>query len=304
MPAVVIFNRSATSGDRLADELHARFPDATFEELGEPDDPDFDQGNVHDIVVAAVEQRAEFVAAAGGDGTVSAVAAGLAGTAVPLLPVPVGNRNHFARDVGIADIDAAAVAARDGRVVHVDVARVNERTFVNNASIGMYAEIVGRRERGDELPARLPGAAGNVAAGWRHLWSGHRHHVSVGTRREHAWMVFVGNNRYGEGPLDVASRDRVDEGVLDVRVVRGDQRLSRLRVLVALVSGRLARSPLIARVACDAIDVDPDPRVVEVALDGEVFPMTTPLRFESAPGALRVLVPPEPRETLRYDRRP
>ena len=91
---------------------------------------------------------ADAVAAVGGDGTVNAVAAALAGRSVPLLVVPAGTLNHFARDLGLPlDPVEAALLVRDGEPRAVDVAEVNGRVFVNNSSIGAYPLAVVLRER-------------------------------------------------------------------------------------------------------------------------------------------------------------
>src|SRR5436190_16912798 len=79
----------------------------------------------------------DAVIAAGGDGTVSAVANGLAGTAMPLGVLPLGTLNHFARDIGMpTELADAARAIRDGATERIDVGEINGRVFVNNSSIG------------------------------------------------------------------------------------------------------------------------------------------------------------------------
>ncbi|MDP9258013.1 MAG: diacylglycerol kinase family lipid kinase, partial [Actinomycetota bacterium] len=89
------------------------------------------------------------------DGTVSAVAAALAGTSTPMLVLPAGTLNHFARDLGVPlDPAEAALLVRDGARRQVDVAEVNGRVFVNNSSIGAYPIAVALRERLQDNGAR------------------------------------------------------------------------------------------------------------------------------------------------------
>src|SRR5688572_9538807 len=91
--------------------------------------------------------RYAAIVAAGGDGTVSAVAAGLAGTGTPLAVMPLGTLNHFARDLGMSkDLDECARAIARGETMPIDVGEVNGRVFINNASIGIYPEIVMERD--------------------------------------------------------------------------------------------------------------------------------------------------------------
>src|SRR6185369_7316778 len=95
-----------------------------------------------------VAQGARCVVAAGGDGTISAVASCLAGTGVPLGVLPLGTLNHFAKDLGIPlELDAAITTIAEGRARVVDVGEVNGRLFVNNSSLGLYPDIVLDRER-------------------------------------------------------------------------------------------------------------------------------------------------------------
>jgi undecaprenyl-diphosphatase len=105
-------------------------------------------------------------------------------------------------------------------------------------------------------------------------------------------MVFVGNGRYGEGLIDLADRESLDSNELDVRVAVAEKPLARLRLLLALLFGRLARSELLERMTTSEVTIDIEGRgTVEVALDGEVERLETPLRYRSLKGELSVLVP-------------
>jgi undecaprenyl-diphosphatase len=205
--------------------------------------------------------------------------------------VPLGTRNHFAKDVGIRSLDDA-VAAVGGKVRRIDVGEVNGHQFVNNSSIGIYPRIVVRREAHEH---RLPKGVASLVAAWEQIRRrGQRFHVTVGDERHTAWLVFVGNGRYGEGLIDLADRESLDDNELDVRVVKADKPMARLRLVGALLAGRLARSPLIERTCAAAVEIDLERRAdVDVALDGEVRRLSTPLRYRSHRGSLAVLVPPQ-----------
>jgi diacylglycerol kinase family enzyme len=105
-----------------------------------------------------------------------------------------------------------------------------------------------------------------------------------------AWAVFVGNNCYGESLRELTGREQMDEGMLDVRVAHAERRLSRLRIVAAVLFGRIGSSPLVDRRRCTAVELDMG-RTVDVALDGEVMPMESPLHYASHPGALAVRAP-------------
>ena len=241
-----------------------------------------------DQIKVAVERGVEFVAVAGGDGTIRGAVQGLTGTGIPLLPIPAGTRNHFAREVGIEDIPMAGRVASEGTVIHVDVGEVNGQRFINNSSLGIYPRIVVTREAHER---RWPKGVATVGAAWEQLRHGRRFWVTVDGRRYRAWMVFVGNGPYGRGLLRLGSREALDGSRLDFRLAKADSPFSRTRVVLALIFGGLDRSPLLVRRHTRRLELDLDRSTVEVALDGEVEVLTPPLAYRSLPAALAVLVP-------------
>ena len=241
-----------------------------------------------EAVRRAVEGEADFVGVAGGDGTMRTGATSLIEQPVPLLPVPTGTRNHFARQLGIEDLDAAKEAI-GGRTMKVDLGEVNGRLFVNNSTLGVYPAVVARREMLQEKG--LPKGVAQLIANLIALAPGHRITVRVDGVPGRAWLVFVGNGHYGENLFDLASRDTLNQHILDVRILRGDRRFSRIRVLAEAVVGRLSHSTLLDCKLCRRIEIDADGGEIDVAVDGEVETMTLPIRYRSRPGALAVLIP-------------
>lgn len=282
MPGVVLLNPGSGPEPTGEDEVAPHFPGHDVIAC----DPD-DLGR---RIGRAVEDGAPFVAVAGGDGTIRAAVQALAGTGVPLLPVPAGTRNHFAREVGIEDLEDAGRAAAEGIRIEIDLGEVNGQRFVNNSSIGIYPRIVVTREAHER---RWPKGAATVAAAWEQLRHGRRFRVTVDGRTYRAWMVFVGNGRYGRGLLRLNSREALDDNLLDFRLARADSPFARVRVIAALVAGGLDRSPLLVQRETRHIEIDLDRTKVDVALDGEVEVLQPPLRYVSLPRALTVLVPPE-----------
>src|SRR6186997_3024853 len=208
---------------------------------------------------------------AGGDGSLAAVAQVAIERDVPFVAVPFGTRNHFARDLGLDREDPlAALAAFEGNERRVDVGRVNERLFLNNVSLGLYARLVHRRERhrrrrdafarlrGLALLARHPGSLGFVIDG----------------RPAHARIVLVANNAYQLDVLSVGERERLDEGKLYLYVTHG------------LLPRNWEEQ------AGEAFTVDAKAGRLQAAIDGEPEELETPLEFKVEPAALRVLLPP------------
>jgi undecaprenyl-diphosphatase len=280
VPGVVFVNPDSGPERTEDDDLASHFPGHEVVEC--------EVDELAGRIEQAVSDEADFVAVAGGDGTIRAAVQVLAGTAVPLLPVPAGTRNHFARELGIDDLRAAGSAAAHGGIRRVDLGEVNGHRFVNNSSVGIYPRIVITREAHER---RWPKGIATVAAAWEQLRHGGRFMVTVDGRSYRAWMVFVGNGRYGEGLLRLNQRESLDENVLDFRLARADSPFARVRIAVALVAGVLDRSPLLVERESRTLDLDLDRDIVEVALDGEVERLEAPLRYRSLPAALSVLVP-------------
>jgi diacylglycerol kinase family enzyme len=296
---VVLVNPEAGGGGEGIAELTERFAPHGVERCA-PDD----LGQQVRTVLApegGASQPPAFVGVAGGDGSVRTAAEVLAGTGVPLLVVPTGTRNHFARAIGIDSIDAAGHALTDGTPHPVDVASVSGRVFVNNAVIGQYPDMVRRRRRHDH---RLPKTLRSVLAFAGQLRDGDSIDVVVDGTHHRAWAVFVGNGRYGSALVGLTERASMDDGLLDVRVVGATGRLTRLRLVVALATGRLDRSPLMPTFAVRSVHVHliagghrargHPPTTVDVAVDGEVLRLSPPLELRCHPGALLVYRPPMP----------
>jgi diacylglycerol kinase family enzyme len=284
VPGVVLVNPHSGPEETSASDIAERFPGSRIHEI----EGHHVRRQVEDAIAAT--KSPDFVAVAGGDGTIRCAAGVVVGTDLPLLPIPAGTRNHFAREVGIPTLDDAGSAA-GGSVVLIDVGEVNGEVFVNNANLGIYPRIV--RER-TEHQKRFSKQTATLVAAWRQVRAIHKFTVKVdGEASYRAWMVFVGNGRYGSSLLDLADREALDDGILDVRILRADGRLARLRVALALLTGRMEASPMtvIDEVRSMTLDVVGRSKV-DVALDGELVSLSTPLRFRCRARELRVLVPP------------
>jgi diacylglycerol kinase family enzyme len=277
---VVLVNPSSGAGTETA-ELEAIFPGCRIQ----PCPPE----ELAACIRSEVEAGAAFVGVAGGDGTLRTAAETLVDSDVALLAVPAGTRNHFAKDFGISSLEDAGNAASAGNARPIDIGRVNDRFFLNNSSLGAYPRMVERRE---EHESRWPKGIANVIAAWQQLRFGRRLRVVIDGERFVAWLVFVGNGRYGENLRDVTTREALDGNLLDVRIIHADQPLARLRLFASVLFGRLALTPVVTRRECRRVTIAvPRHSDVAVALDGEVVRLATPLDYESRSGALRVLTP-------------
>ena len=282
MRKVVVFvnPHSGTAAD-AASELVSRVPGLQVEEC-EPAD-------LAACARAAIDDGAEVVGVVGGDGTFAAAAGVLADGEVPLLPVPGGTLNHFARANGLSGADQVVAALEQDEVRRVDLGWVSNRPFLNNASIGWYPQMLRRKER---LERWLPRRLARFAAFAIELPRAHRFAVEVAGETLPAWLTFIGNGRYGTTASSVGERDDLADGVLDVRIARTDAAWARLRLAARIVLGDMEDSPLLERVVCQEIVVMVGRSArVHVALDGELMRLPNPLRFTVRPSSLPVLAP-------------
>jgi undecaprenyl-diphosphatase len=222
-------------------------------------------------LVSEIDAGTSAVGVAGGDGSVAAGAAVAARCSLPFAVLPAGTFNHFARDVGIETISATADAVRGGNAVTVDLAIVivngSVRHFVNTASLGGYPDLVRLRTQWSPRIGRWPAM---VVALARVLARAEPLRMTLNGREMSAWMLFVGNGPYEPRGMVPVWRPALDSGLLDVRYLRADVRLSRLRFAVAALSGALHRSRVYVQREMPWARVRVRGRPVALATDGEV----------------------------------
>ena len=235
----------------------------------------------------------ETVVAAGGDGTVGAVASFLLGTPRTLGVIPGGTLNHFAKDLHIPLDFADAVTLLRARPVRcVDVAEVNGRAFINNSSLGMYPQIVREREKIRRRGVRKWTAFAFAVLRTMSRWPLLRVRLEVEGRaiRRLTPFVFVGNNRYELEGLRMGSRARIDRGELCLYAARKMSRAGLVGMVARGLLGGLRHSGDLDVISARELWVNAR-RFVDVALDGEVVRLRSPLHYTIRPGALRVIAP-------------
>lgn len=240
----------------------------------------------------AIQRGADVIGMAGGDGSQALVATVAARHGIPHVCVPAGTRNHFALDLGLdrEDVVGALDAFSEGTEHQIDLATVNGRTFVNNASLGIYAKVVQSPEYRDAklktamdmLPSLLDPAGTPMD-----LRFAGPDEVSYPT----AQMILVSNNPYqliqtgGRG-----TRERMDTGQLGIAVARIDDATGARRFVALELAGQARRFPGWLEWAAPRFEVSSS-GPVEVGVDGEALVMDPPLVFEAQPGALLVRLP-------------
>jgi undecaprenyl-diphosphatase len=227
---VVVVNRAAGRAAGVVDALRTELPDAEVVELGNDPDAQFRDA----------ASRADVLGVAGGDGTINTAARHALAADVPLLVLPAGTLNHFARDLGVESIADAVRALRAGSAVRIDVGRAGDEVFLNTWSIGLYADLVRFRERWEPRVGKWPA----MLFGLRHvLRRAEPLTVHVDGEPRTVWMVFAGNGRYRPQGFAPTSRRRLDDGRLDLRLV--DATVPHIHLRLAL--GALTRTLLWTR---------------------------------------------------------
>lgn len=240
------------------------------------------------------ERGGRLFVAAGGDGTVNHLVQGLAHSDAILGVIPVGTYNHFARDLGLPlDWNRALEVALNGRIRQIDCGRVNQHLFVNNVSIGLYPELVARREeRGRDYPrwkARLYAAYGTLRK-YPHvsLVIETEHHQEV--VRTHVFMV--SNNSYDLSRMGVeAPRNTLEEGRLSVYWLPHLPRVRLMKFIAHYLAGRVHETPGFRSFRTARMRVQSSRPLLRVGVDGELLTLETPLVITINPRSLNVKVP-------------
>lgn len=299
--SVLIVNATKADADAAA-ELHDRVARA-FAEAGRPK-PRLVMTTPQDsgaaAARAAVEAGAGLVVACGGDGTVNAVAEGLADTGVVLGVLPLGTGNLVAGQLGIpGSLDDAIAVLLHGSDRRLDLGGVAGRVFVGMAGLGLDAAMIADASESLKATVGWPAYVPSIV---RHLRdSGERVTLRVDGRRARHHRVkalIIGNIGRLHGGIDLMPQAAPDDGVLDVVVLEPEGGLAGwLGVLVRLLLRR--RSPHISRYrARRSVDVRVR-RAVPLELDGDAYRTADALSVQVRPGALLVRSPETAAESAR-----
>ncbi|NJN17024.1 MAG: diacylglycerol kinase family lipid kinase [Oscillochloris sp.] len=292
MRTVIVFNPTAGQAELLEHDLGVAA--GVWRQHGWHVDlrPTLTAGDGTRIARAAADEGCDLVVAAGGDGTINEVINGLAGTDTALGTLPFGTMNVWARELRLPlQPRAAAEALLSWQTRRIDLGQAGDRYFLLMAGIGFDAAItagIKRDEkrrlgalayvlRGLELALRVRGARTRLILDGRPI-------------KARVLMVVIGNTQLYGGLVKITHRASIDDGLLDVCVIRGDNFFSALRHTIAILGQRRSHDPEIAYYRARRIEVIARPRL-PIQVDGDAI-STTPMTFSVAPGALLALLPP------------
>lgn len=290
-PVPVLINRSggtaASLGYSLASAVEAAFA-ATGREIALEL---LDGGEIADA--AARHAGAPLVVVGGGDGTIGAAASALARTPSALAVLPLGTRNHFARQLGLPlDLPCAARIAVSGQRRRIDLGAAGDRLFINNASFGIYTRFVRMRDRG-----KGPKWLSTIPATLHALRRMRAQHFTLridGRERDIVTpLLFVGNNEYSIAPGRLGERESLEDGQLSICAVSAQNPLHLLGFAARALVGLARPEQDFEEYDTPATIVIEGSGYIEGAFDGELALMSLPLTLRSLPAALGVVTPRE-----------
>ena len=266
---VAVNPNSGTDDYDPGKEILRLLPRAEIREISE-------EHGVSELLQDAARDGARALGVAGGDGSLATAAAVALEHGLPLAVVPAGTLNHFARDVGVETPDDAAEAVTKGSAVKVDVAEVNGTPFLNTASMGVYPELVDRR---DALSGRMGKWAALTVAAAQVLRRATPVDVVLSGRPAKVWILFVGNCCYTPRGLAPAWRPRLEDGLLDVQYLRADVPFSRTRAVLGTLLGVSDRGSAYVEFQAESLDVVVRSGAQQIAYDGEIGEEAAEFRF-------------------------
>ncbi|MEO8398686.1 MAG: diacylglycerol kinase family protein [Ignavibacteriaceae bacterium] len=295
MKILIIINNKAGSSNLMNDEFSDIGITNIFKKLKiEAEIFRVEGKDIIKTVKSNLNKNFEVIAAAGGDGTISAVAEALFENETPLGVIPFGTLNHFAKDLNIPlTLEEAAKIISKNKIVKIDVAEVNGRKFINNSSIGLYPKIVKKRKESEKLGGSKWTAMGlafaNIFSRFPLL------KVIVQSNGESSNCktpyVFIGNNEYSTDFLNVGSRESINKGTLSVYFPNNSSRLSMLRFALNGLLNRLDQQKDFTIILTKKLLIKIKKKKIDVSLDGEVVKLETPLEYKIHPKKLNVIVP-------------
>jgi len=263
---VVVINESAGSGDQaevVEAQLQNELSAVKVVRCG-PND------NVVDCLTEAAK-TAGVLGVMGGDGTVNCAAGIALDAGLPLAVLPGGTLNHFAGEVGVQTVDDVIAAVRSGSAVEITVGSADpegaDLYFLNTFALGVYPELVKEREKREKAIGKWPAMAIAMAKILRHA---EPVFVEVDGQPRRLWTLFAGNGHYHPAGFAPSWRERLDDGCIDVRLIDAEHPGSRLRLVLAVLTGRLGKSRVYEQRLVGSLPIRSRQGGLHLARDGEI----------------------------------
>ncbi|HLZ57639.1 MAG TPA: diacylglycerol kinase family protein [Ktedonosporobacter sp.] len=300
MRAVLILNPTsgssmmATNQNHPAEEIEATILASLRAQGVEPEvwyTTEEDPG--HDMAERAAQEGAEMVIAAGGDGTLHAVASGLIGTQSALGIIPRGTMNNIACSLEIPeDIEEACKIIAEGATCQIDIGKINGHIFLEVAGVGLEAALFPAAE--EIKSSHWLSTIHGVIEGLRTLFAFQPTRFTISfdgrrTRHYHAIQISVCNTPYYGARFQFAPRAVMNDGLLDVLIYKNFSKIAYLRHAISISEGRRALEPRVMRRKIKTLRISTT-TPIEIHADGVPIGQT-PATITIVPAVLQVRVP-------------
>lgn len=253
--------------------------------------------SIEGLARKAVSDGAKILGVSGGDGTLGAVAKVAIEENLPLVVLPGGTRCHFARDVGFDPKEIGdALASFYGIERRVDVGSINGRIFLNNASFGLYADVV-------DKPDYRNHKVRTTREVLRSLLNGDTPYYALSftddkqKKHRHAAQILVGVNAYETVNIfEFGRRRAMNQGILQITAVTKltDELIGQMMGTIVLnQSFEDSNTGHVEQWEAAKFSVNSKSKQLVIGVDGEREEYTTPVTIKILPKALRLMVPPE-----------
>jgi diacylglycerol kinase family enzyme len=244
----------------------------------------------------AIRQAAKndgLVIAAGGDGTVNAVANLCYRHQARMGVIPLGTFNYFAREIGAPSAPVEALqTALNGVETKVAIGLANDRVFLNNACTGLYATLIREREEANSVWGRTR-IVGAISAFFSLLRNIRYRKITLTKDKQQefykTYLLFVGHNRVQLESLGLDIADCKAQGLLGAVIMKPAGRFEILRMIARSVTKNLHHERLIRFCHHDFTVTDTKKRI-RLVIDGEIVKENSPVQFTFKPNALRVMI--------------
>ena len=258
----VAVNPVSGNGGSPAAELAGELPRARVEEV------EVVEGDELRRVLDEGAARAAALGVSGGDGSINTAAQVALEHDKPLAVFPSGTFNHLAGALSVERPDDTVRAIKSGEAIGMDAATIDGHVFLNTASFGAYVELVDMRERLERRLGKWPAVA---VALLRVLRRSKPVAVEIDGRPARVWMAFIGNCRYSPSGFAPSWRNRLDDGSIDFRYVDGSAPFARSRLVLAVLTGRLASCKVYEQLVVKELRIRSLEGPLRLARDGETF---------------------------------
>jgi diacylglycerol kinase family enzyme len=246
--------------------------------------------------LTAVKAGADVIGISGGDGSIGSIAKVAIDHNLPIIVLPGGTRCHFARDIGLDPVRIVdSLASYKGVERKIDVGLINDRVFVNNASFGLYADIISDPDYRHNKMRVSRRVMQSLFTGKKESYSLIVKHKNISFSK--AVQILVGVNQYNTISLfELGHRNKQDQGIIQVTAITTLSKKLINNLLTVVRIKKLLRDgggSGIYQWDSKSVVIRSTHKQLKVGVDGEFETYKTPVTIKVLPKKLRIYVPAE-----------